>query len=434
MLVDNYRSIYSHLAILSNDDSIPIKKRIYYATAYKNKNENIIPNGNDSDSLIDALRNFSVKYELDDKKLLKNYKFVISFDDIIFLIKYCLESQKKLNEYNSENMNNIKYFTDIFINKISNYIYSYEKVEKIEPKFTINRTMKLSSNKENNNNFNNNTHKKNKKKSSISIVKSSSCWVNIKKMKVKQNKSKEVLHRNYVSNLKNNKRTINTTNINNKTKNTTKNSIKKDINIISDEDNNYTKSYYKRKNFSTIFFPEKKANKKDNEKIKVTKCTINKSMERRNSKSPYNGYLKNNIHNKENSKNINTNKSLEIRKNHKSDNKNDTKPITIFSACEFIKSSSFILKNKNKDENKLDKTSNYNSNSSVIDTSDINSKKNGNKIVFYDKDIMLGIRKKIIKGNVPRPSNYANKLLEKGIKYITDFNGLKEEEQKKKFH
>ena len=120
---------------------------------------------------------------------------------------------------------------------------------------------------------------------------------------------------------------------------------------------------------------------------------------------------------------------MEKRKTNKSDKKYESKPISIFSACEYLKSSSFILKAKNNKENKIEKKEEFNTNNS---TNDI--KKEDKKIVYYDQNMNLGIRKKIIKANVPRPSNYANKLLEKGIQFITDFNGLKEEELKKKFH
>ena len=48
--------------------------------------------------------------------------------------------------------------------------------------------------------------------------------------------------------------------------------------------------------------------------------------------------------------------------------------------------------------------------------------------------MMLGVKKKVIINNMPKPSNLANKLLQNGRKFITEFNGIKEEERKKQFY
>ena len=60
--------------------------------------------------------------------------------------------------------------------------------------------------------------------------------------------------------------------------------------------------------------------------------------------------------------------------------------------------------------------------------------KDDKKVVYYDQNLNLGIKKKIISNNIIRPSNMANKLLQRGIKYLTEFMDLKEEESKKKHH
>ena len=54
--------------------------------------------------------------------------------------------------------------------------------------------------------------------------------------------------------------------------------------------------------------------------------------------------------------------------------------------------------------------------------------------MYHNGESNLGFKKKFINKKAPRPSNFANKLLQKGIKFIADFNGLKEEEQKKKYY
>ena len=60
------------------------------------------------------------------------------------------------------------------------------------------------------------------------------------------------------------------------------------------------------------------------------------------------------------------------------------------------------------------------------------SKKSNKKIVYYDHNLNLNVKKQIIGGNVFKPSTFANKLLQNGMKYITEFNGIKEEERKKR--
>ena len=158
MFVNNYIFSNSSLDILPS--SSPFKKRkIYYETTIKKKFKDNFSIFNNSNLLINALRNFAVRYELDDKKILKDYKFVIAFDDLISLIRYSLESQKTLNEFEIEETNKINGFTKDFINTISNYINSYEKVEKINPlpknkyknKFILNKAnINFNSNKVNN--------------------------------------------------------------------------------------------------------------------------------------------------------------------------------------------------------------------------------------------------------------------------------------------
>ena len=421
MFVDNYSSVYSNLDMFSSYDSFSCKRRIYYETALKKKKEDSFSNINISNSLLYALKHFAVKFDLDNKKLFKDYKYIVSFDELISLIRYTLESQKKINEYGQEKSNNIKNFTSNYINNISNYINSYEKVEIINPIPKKNNKILSSSNKEP---FNINSRRNNKRKSSACIMQSSNCCSNTKKANIRQSVKRETLTKNNQDNLINNQSSINSNHIVNKTSSNINDNNK---NITLEEDNNYTKSYFKRKkykNLSSILSPIKKLNntgKKEN-KIKLTKSRLNKSTERRSHKLPYNAS------NKNGRLKINLNKSMEKRSNNKSVY-GAIQPLSIMDVCEFIRSSSFIIKNKNNEENKLDKKSNYNSSNSL---NDINIKKNEKKQA--NEKGKPGIIKTILQKNLPRPSNLANKLLEKGIKYISDFNGLKEEEQRKKFH
>ena len=431
MLIDNYNSFNRNFDFLSNYSSPSpfTKRKKYYETTIKKSNCDKEFSNFDSNSLINALRNFSVKFKLDDKKILKDYKFVISFDELISIIIYSLESQKHLNDLRLEESESINNFTHNFINNISNYIYSYEKVEKIDNITKIPNKIKSPSNKEN---ININTKRNKNKKPSL--IQSSSCLFNAKMPKIKQCKKREKKKINYQNNLQNNKSTnnhnINNTTTNNNTNNNKINNNNKSNDIYSNEIQNYTSTYFKRKNFknlSNVFSPVKKSFKKE-QAIKVTTTRTNKSAERRRVKSHYNNYLQN--ENKESSNNLN--KSTERRKSTKIENNSK---ISIFTACEFLRSSSYILKNRNKDFNNNEKTfDKINKNDSNNSNNNIKKEDKEKKIIYYNQNINLGIKRRVIRGNVPRPSNLASKLLEKGIKYIADFNGLNEEESRKKHY
>ena len=407
MFVNNYIFSNSSLDILSSNNSASKKRKIYYETTIKKKIRDNFSIFNNSNLLINAVRNFSVKYELNDKKIFTDYKFVISFDDLISLIKYSLESQKTLNEFEIEETNKINKFTKNFIKNISNYINSYEKVEKInpvlknKPKFTLTNA-----------NINFNTHKINNKKSSNNI-KSPSCRIDLTKTKMKLPKKKENINQNYQTNLKNNKSSFNgKLNICSKP-----NKLKKEEN--SNDEQNYTNTYFKRKKYKNslnLFSPKNKQKNKENS-IKVKKTHLNNSARRRRNNRGYFTELNNNI---ESTNKSNLTKSVEKRKTFES-YKSDGKQMSIFTACEFLRSSSFVHKNQNKNGN---------------DNNENNEKKikyNSNKT---NKEIKLGDDKNVwyYNGKAPKPTNFASKLLEKGIKYITDFNGLKEEVQKKKYY
>ena len=71
---------------------------------------------------------------------------------------------------------------------------------------------------------------------------------------------------------------------NNKINNNSNTNFTSNTNRNQEETNNYTKSYFRRKNYknlTNIFSPIKKSQNKENNKIKVTKTRLNKSAERR---------------------------------------------------------------------------------------------------------------------------------------------------------
>jgi hypothetical protein len=236
---------------------------------------------------------------------------------------------------------------------------------------------------------------------------------------MKLNPKKGNPNQNYKTNLKNSK---NINNVKLNTISTKTNKTKKDETL--NDEQNYTNTYFKRKKYKnslTLFSPKNKSKNNDNA-IKVSKSRLNKSAQGRRNKHGY--FTESNNKNGTN----NFNRSTFNRKTF-DDDKIEGKKMSIFTACEYLRSSSFIFKNKNKDllDSNEKKFLNFNSN-------DLNNEPkldNEKKIVYHNGE-NLGFKKRIVTKKAPRPSNFANKLLQKGIKFIADFNGLKEEEQKKK--
>jgi hypothetical protein len=349
---------------------------------------------------------------MDEKLISKDIKFVITFDELISLIRYSLESQIKINEHSKDETDYLKTLSQDFINDITHYIYSYEKVEKIEKPLSKNKDTS-NSNKENINVNGNN--KKNKKSLCSIISKSPSYWA--ESQKTRNNKNKVI----------------------NEEKSTLNNRANKNKNNFE------SKNSYRRTVVHKLFSPKNedkfknKFPKNDNKSKKV----LNRSAAKR-----YTSILSDTSNNNKKKK---INKSGEKRKSVIMDKtkKNENKNLSIFTACETLKSSSFILKNRNnsffstehydKNDNKKN-ANNYNSNINLNDKnckSHYNisvNKKSDTKIVYYDQNLNLNVKKQIIMGNVFKPSTFANKLLQNGMKYITEFNGLKEEEKKKQLY
>ena len=384
----------------------------YYNTTIRKKKLVKSFTRNNQNLLLDYLKDFSVKYEMDEKLISKDIKFVITFDELISLIRYSLESQIKINEHSKDETDYLKTLSQDFINDITHYIYSYEKVEKIEKPLSKNKDTS-NSNKENINVNGNN--KKNKKSLCSIISKSPSYWA--ESQKTRNNKNKVI----------------------NEEKSTLNNRANKNKNNFE------SKNSYRRTVVHKLFSPKNedkfknKFPKNDNKSKKV----LNRSAAKR-----YTSILSDTSNNNKKKK---INKSGEKRKSVIMDKtkKNENKNLSIFTACETLKSSSFILKNRNnsffstehydKNDNKKN-ANNYNSNINLNDKnckSHYNisvNKKSDTKIVYYDQNLNLNVKKQIIMGNVFKPSTFANKLLQNGMKYITEFNGLKEEEKKKQLY
>ena len=194
---ENY-SFYSNVDIFSSNEALFNKRKAFYETSIKKKKEKLISYMNESDSLINALKHFSVKHELNDNKKLKDCKFVVSFDDLITLVKYSLESQKQLNYFFLDELENIKNFTCSFINNIYNYIYTLEKYEKTTPIPKTRNKINFSLNKENTNinTIKTNYTTKTKNYNSHLSDKSSNCNVEKEISKINQNYKKPKLNIN----------------------------------------------------------------------------------------------------------------------------------------------------------------------------------------------------------------------------------------------
>ena len=381
-------------------------KRQYYNTTIKKKKYINNTDSANQNLLINLLKNFSVKYELNEKY--KPYKFVLSFDELISLIRYSLQTQMKLDEYVTDKLDNLNKFSQDFINNLTHYIFSYEKVEKIEhisKNIKDSKYVKSPSNKENYC-INTNTGKNNK---IISIFnKRSSYWADKKIVKNKQCTKED--------------------NQNNQKKKKKRNSAN------SNNCMQTSRSFCKRNNEGKIFSPEKNKNKnkennKNKDKEKADKKIFNRSAERRHNS------MKNILSTNNNENSTKKTSSVKARKGKDKKfktNKNENKGLSIYNACENLASCSFILNKKNLHINcteRNNKKINYESNNNLYH----DNKKNDTKTLYYNPNMMLGVKKKIIQNNVPKPSNLANKLLQNGRKYITEFNGIKEEERKKQY-
>ena len=319
---------------------------------------------NKSNILLNVLKDFSVKYDLDDKKIMKSKKFMLSFEDLISLVKFALEFQIKIN--NSLNLKD--YLNEIsqdFINNLSYYVFSYEKID-------INQNNNVNINY---NTYNNNlNNKKNKKQ--INIIQTP---VNYK-AEGKKVKNEEL-------------------SVNNKNK--SKNEFFQNNKSFFRTNNNNNKIVFQNKNNDKI-----KDKKKDevNNKNRLNRCA---ERRRNNNITDFDKNYNNII--EDNNKKKKLNKSLEKRKNIKNENKMENKnrnSLSIFTACENLKGSNNKLRRFSCEE--------LNSNKNYLNYNTTNKK--NDRVVYYDQNLNIGVKKQIISNNIIRPSTMANKLLQRGIK------------------
>ena len=379
MDVDNNNNKLNETEIICPSELSLDEKFIYNDSIEKNLRESKFSNLNQSNILLNVLKEFSVRYDLDDRKIMKYKKFILSFEDLISLIKFALEFQIRIN--NSLNLKD--YLNEIsqdFINNLSYYIFSYEKID-----------MNQNNNININNNFNTyNTNLSNKNSQKIKNTKIISS--NSNKEGKKRKKPEEIYF--FSGN---------------------KSEINKD-----------KKSSYRQNNNNNKKTSSKNIDKNE-EEINNQKRLNRSSIKRRNL---YFGDLDNSTNCEEDkNKKKKLNKSTEKRKNIKNDNILENKnrnSLSIFKVCEKLKGSSFILKSTKSRRLSCVNPKNNKNNYNTI-------KKKDEKTVYNNNNLNKGIKKQIISNNIIRPSNMANKLLQKGIKYINEFAFMKEEERKKRY-
>ena len=388
--------------------------------------------------LLNSLQDFYTRYEKDDRKILSNNKFIISFQEIISLIREAMVAQQQIDNiiYNNiddnKNINNIniqkinqKYITDLSYN-----IFSFEKID-MGYGFNIKKKKKIYSNiSPNNYKFQNDS--KLKKSSNISISPN-----NIKKEinTIFENIYKEVFingNDNPFNNIerKNNKK---------KSKNKNHNHERNKSAFIKKNNNNI-------KNISPLKY-HKVSKNKDNQRINNT--VINTNIKNNISYNHSNININNNYNskgynsfssNKNNFENKGKNDNKKVRKSKTFKNKNKgkdkLKSSNIYMACQKID----MIKNSG-NKNILSRSNNnyFNNNETFMKKSlkslglrDLYNSINYTDIIGYEElKFNTGI-KKIIVSNTHKPSNLANKLLISGQKYIDDFKEINEGTKRKK--
>ena len=322
------------------------EKNTYNDSILKSLKESQYTSPNKTNILLNSLKEFSNRYDIDDRQIIKSKKFLISFNDLITLIKFALEFQIKINNSINEYINEI---SQDFINNLSYYIFSFEKID----------TCKQNQNKFNSNNNNIKTiHKKN-------IIN----HVANKNEEKKNNKMNDSYKNKNQSGYLEIKRPLNRNNINKKKESEYKKN---------------NKSVEKRTRSNTYFTLDLSKNESNKNK------KLNKSTEKRRK-----------INKKESEKDLNKNKN--------------TNSLSIITVCENLKNSNFIINPKKQRKSSC---------------AEINRTKN----TYENQYQNIGIKKRIISNNIIKPSSMANKLLQKGIKYINDFKNMKEEESKKRYY
>lgn len=410
--------------------------------------------------LLNSLQDFYNRYEKDDRKILSNKKFVISFTELISLLRETIMSQLKIdnliytyNDSSKNNLINIQKINQKYINDLSYNIFSYDKID-IGYGFNIKKKKNIYSNiSPNNMKFQN--YKKNNKNSY-----NQKSYISPNNIKKEINNIFENIYKEVFIN-GNNNNPLDGLNITHK-----KQYKKKDIskNKNSHHERNKSAMLKERKKAPLSYNKMSKNNITNNDYQRLNNTVINNisnniSYNSNNfnlNNDSYNSLYKNYGTFSENKKKLSKstnfgNKKLtksktfkNNKKFHKSKNsdKNKLKVSDIFLACENINK---IRNSSNKrylsrsNNNYFHNNINLNENDSFLKKSmksmgirNIYNNSNYSDVRGYEElRLNNAMIKRIIVTNTHKPSNLANKLLISGQKYIDDFKEINEEIKKK---
>ena len=122
MNVDHNNNKLNETEIICPSEISIDEKNTYNDSVLKSLKESQYLLPNKSNILLNALKEFSNRYDIDDRKIMKSKRFLISFNDLISIIKFALEFQIKINNSINEYLNEI---SQDFINNLSYYIFSF---------------------------------------------------------------------------------------------------------------------------------------------------------------------------------------------------------------------------------------------------------------------------------------------------------------------
>ena len=397
---------FSQSEVLSDEPKIPgINKKIPpLSSTIQNEN-----------NLLKAVNEFSDRYNVDNRRSLSNKKFIISFEDLMSLIKDTILYQKKIFEVINFEKNKIKEITKDFINNLSYTIFSFERIDIPENKHE---------------NLTNSIIRINRKTLDSPIYSSTESNYPSKKiinfspsnyLKVNENQTMKV-KKKYDLEKTDRKDFINTL------QNT---GNKKNFNNIN------TQVVVKR-----LSTPKKIKTPYKRNKSKIIKSTYKKKLNE--------DFTTENINNESSSpntvtkrKNIGTSSKLKIQTTNYSINNFQKKDTNNIFNINLLKNNSVVLRSKTAKKNKIVKNQEKEKSNKKIYSNIIDALKNCN-FYFEDKKFKssknvsstpkltkYSIIKTQIISNVPKPSVMTNKMLECSRKYIDDFNGIKEQEKEK---
>ena len=371
--------------------------------------------------LLKALNDFAAKYESDAKNFLLNQKFLLSFNELIQIMRDSIDTQRKIEEIKKSNDEEFaRNLTQNFINNLSYNIFCYDKISndclemlnesnnKIFNKNHYNNKSDLSSKNYNSNISNSYCHRKNSSNFNNSIYTHTTDSTK-RKNNIETKKCKDSFPKNREKK--------------NEEKNNFKKNISKEKSCVlkkNNENNEYNRSVEKRKTCSKITITE--PNKNFNNSI--TNRKGGSSVGKRKKDSKKSGGVS--------PSNMIDNSTLIIGTDRKKIGK---KYSDIYLACETLNLNNSILAKRSK---LMKKNDNLNNSSCLL------AGRNKKKLdrfgsvdlegVDTERDFKYknrrscereGVKTKIL-NKVPKPSILAKQLLMNGRKCINDFNGYTE--------